>query len=336
MLDDAALIMSANYRSLRSQGLSLLPQRFEDQTYAREALRDLFRDPKAMGFAAFSEGRLMAYLIGTPAVNSIRGRHVWIHPAGLGVAPPVSLELLRDLYARLGAIWVRDGYFDHFVLTLAQQDWLAPWFNAGFAYEQVHALLNLEELDSPALSMDPRLIIRQALPGDRSIVQSFSQIIPREHAAAPVWATALPEDLPEMYEGYGELLDEEGTTIWLAFLAEKAVGIQVYRTWPEGQVNLLIPTGAIRFVVGSTLEEARGMGISSTLLAASLKDALAKGFSYCETDWRITNLLSSRHWPKRGFVPVAYRLVRKVDPRIAWANGYSGLSEGDHYLTEKS
>jgi hypothetical protein len=31
--------------------------------------------------------------------------------------------------------------------------------------------------------------------------------------------------------------------------------------------------------------------------------------------------LGSRFWPRRGFRPVAYRRVRRVDQRIAWANG---------------
>jgi hypothetical protein len=30
------------------------------------------------------------------------------------------------------------------------------------------------------------------------------------------------------------------------------------------------------------------------------------------TDWRVTNLLSSRFWPKRGFRPVFLRLYRSI------------------------
>jgi hypothetical protein len=35
---------------------------------------------------------------------------------------------------------------------------------------------------------------------------------------------------------------------------------------------------------------------------------------------RSTNLLASRFWPRQGFRPIAYRLVRRVDQRIARAN----------------
>jgi hypothetical protein len=42
------------------------------------------------------------------------------------------------------------------------------------------------------------------------------------------------------------------------------------------------------------------------------------------TDWRVTNLLSSRFWPRQGFRPVVYRLTRRIDARVAWANPQSG------------
>jgi len=91
----------------------------------------------------------MAYLIGCPAVNAVRGRHVWIHPAGIG------------------AVWV----------ALAQQDWLEPWFRLGFGYEQAHALLDLEKLDFSSLSINPRFNIRKARQEDRGIVQSGLELL---------------------------------------------------------------------------------------------------------------------------------------------------------------
>ena len=45
------------------------------------------------------------------------------------------------------------------------------------------------------------------------------------------------------------------------------------------------------------------------------------GYRYCITDWRSTNLQASRFWPRFGFRPVGYRLVRRIDGRIAVAGG---------------
>lgn len=57
----------------------------------RERLCRPFSQPKAVGLAALLNGKLMAYLVGCPAVNAIQGRHVWIHPAGIGIDLSCSL-----------------------------------------------------------------------------------------------------------------------------------------------------------------------------------------------------------------------------------------------------
>jgi hypothetical protein len=36
------------------------------------------------------------------------------------------------------------------------------------------------------------------------------------------------------------------------------------------------------------------------------------GYPAVATDWRMTNLLSSRTWPRLGFRPTFYRLVRAI------------------------
>jgi hypothetical protein len=40
--------------------------------------------------------------------------------------------------------------------------------------------------------------------------------------------------------------------------------------------------------------------------------ARAHGFEVMVTDWRVTNLLSSRFWPQRGFRPTFFRLHRTL------------------------
>jgi ribosomal protein S18 acetylase RimI-like enzyme len=50
-----------------------------------------------------------------------------------------------------------------------------------------------------------------------------------------------------------------------------------------------------------------------------LLHAKEAGYRFCVADWRTTNLLSSRFFPRLGFTPVAFRLTRHIDPRITWA-----------------
>ena len=62
----------------------------------------------------------------------------------------------------------------------------------------------------------------------------------------------------------------------------------------------------------STLPELRGSGLGLALTDASFNWAAENGYEVMVTDWRVTNLLSSRFWPKRGFRPVFLRLYRSI------------------------
>ena len=55
-----------------------------------------------------------------------------------------------------------------------------------------------------------------------------------------------------------------------------------------------------------------GLGIGSALTEASLAAAAEEGYAAMVTDWRVTNLLASRFWPKRGFRTSFLRLHRSI------------------------
>ena len=74
-------------------------------------------------------------------------------------------------------------------------------------------------------------------------------------------------------------------------------------------------TGAQPWLAADALRAAKGTA-----------QARAAGYDYCETDWRSANRGVARMLPRYGFHPIAYRLVRRVDARIAWAPGRGGLA----------
>jgi GNAT superfamily N-acetyltransferase len=61
-----------------------------------------------------------------------------------------------------------------------------------------------------------------------------------------------------------------------------------------------------------TAPEARGSGAGVALTEASFAWARAHGYEAMVTDWRVTNLLSSRFWPARGFRPTFFRPHRLI------------------------
>ena len=64
--------------------------------------------------------------------------------------------------------------------------------------------------------------------------------------------------------------------------------------------------------VAGVLPESRGAGAGRLLgerVLAWVRDA---GHPTIVTDWRMTNLTSSRTWPRLGFRPTFYRLFRGI------------------------
>ena len=62
----------------------------------------------------------------------------------------------------------------------------------------------------------------------------------------------------------------------------------------------------------AVLPAARGRGLGRALGEAVIDWAAQSGYRSVATDWRATNLLSSRTWPRLGFEPTFLRLHRLV------------------------
>lgn len=321
LLADAGALLAQRHQRDRAL-FPELPKRFENPITARAAVEAVWSRTQANGVAAMDSGRLVGYLIGDMVIHNLWGRSAWIRLAGCAIAPDQSVGLVGELYAALASCWVAYGCFTHFVLiSVADSSFIHAWFALSFGIEQVHALLTLHTYQ-PDVSVNlPNLEIRRATPDDRATLSGMYHIIRRHLAQAPVWGVALPEDEEEFRTGYAELVDEPTATVWLAFQQGQATGFQVYFPAEPTDDNLLVPEQCIELNVAGTIVSARGRGIGQALTQHGLAYACSKGYRYCLTDWRSANLLSARFWPRQGFRPVVYRLVRRIDTRIAWANG---------------
>ncbi|MFL5936643.1 MAG: GNAT family N-acetyltransferase, partial [Gaiellaceae bacterium] len=76
--------------------------------------------------------------------------------------------------------------------------------------------------------------------------------------------------------------------------------------------DLRVPRDSIDLGAASTLPAARGSGAGRALTEPVLPWAHETGYPTMVTDWRMTNLLASRFWPKRGFRPTFLRLYRAL------------------------
>jgi GNAT superfamily N-acetyltransferase len=248
-----------------------------------------------------------------------------VRAAGLALAEGQDAALARDLYAAAATRWVEWGCFDHYaVLPMADAALTGAWFSLSFGQEQIHALCDLKSGEVGEIKEVGEMRVRRARPEDAGVLGELSVVIRQHQAGAPVWGVALPEAAEEAREGYAELASDSEVTVWLAERAGEVVGFQAYFPAAPGPDDLLVPEQCVELKVGGTRPGARGLGVGRALTAHGLAWARGEGYGHCLADWRSTNLLASRFWPRQGFRPMQQRLVRRMDGRVVWARGGRG------------
>lgn len=323
MVEDAAKLLASRHQKDRL-ATAALPCRFEREQDARIAIETEWKKQGTSGAAAIKNGKLVGYLFGEKTASTIRGRHVWASLASHSLASGQSAELYQDLYAAAAQTWVDEGYFTHFTLIPAQDaSALHAWFCLGFGHEQAHGTLSLETLGKQTTTQLPLpgAQLRLATMDDRQALGDVSPWIRTHQTMAPVFGIALPEEGPKIREGYSRLVEDPEVSVWIVEQVGQILSFQAYFPSEEDPAALLVPEKSVELGVAGTRPDARGMGLNHVLTQRGLQHAREKGAQYVLTDWRMTNLQSSRHWPRQGFVPTAYRLTRAIDPRIAWARG---------------
>jgi len=318
-IDEAASLLAKRHTNERMMNPEL-PAKFEEVEFARKAIEALLRE-KSFGVAAMRDSKLVGYMIGTISTDKNRERHTWIKYAGFAIAEKEDIDLIRELYARFSNEMVKHGSFHHYVMVPSGDGMtLDAWFRLGFAYEQVHGIHEILEGTEP-LSENHDLQIRLANKEDEESIRELATVIMEHQAKAPVFAPGFIEERNDYQDGYSSLIDDSTANFWLALHKDEIVGFQVYMPAEASDDNMYIPDSCISLVVGATVESARGMGVGSALLYNGLKHVKENGYTLCETDWRMTNIESSRFWPRNGFKPVVHRLVRHIDQRVLWAKG---------------
>ena len=320
-LPDAARLLARRHRSHRSV-FPELPADAESDETAEAFLSAVLGREGCAGWGAFNGTQLQAYLIGETETAPLWGRSGWIRASGSAWTDDSELAHIPALYARLAEGWVSSEIFAHFAFVPASEPVaLRAWFGLAFGIEHVHAVLDLRSLALPDLLAPVGVTIRLATDDDRGALAQMSDVVWRHQLEAPVWAAMLPESAEANRAGWLELLDDPTVDVWLALEQGEPVASQAYYPSEMSGEHLLGGDSTCHLAIAGTRPDARGRGIASALTRAGLEHARRRGFAFCETDWRSTNLLSSRFWPRFGFRPAFYRLHRRVDDRIAWANG---------------
>lgn len=302
----AAELLAERHRRHRAAE-PLLPAAYEEPGAAGAEIDALWRAEGATGAAAFRDGRLVGYLIGTHRDEAVWGPNGWVEHAGHAASDP---EDVRDLYAAVAQGWMDAGRTRHFALVPATDAALVDaWFRLSFGRQQVHAIRDVDAAATwPAT-------VRPAEPRDVDALIALAPLLPEIQDRAPAFAFRLGDDDPDELRAD---IEEEVASDRVGCLVAEAGGRVVgsFILVPVGMSHSIVTLarlpGECYLAWGATDPSVRGTGAGLALMRAGDVWARDAGYSAISVDWRGANLSASRFWPRRGFRPTFLRLSRSI------------------------
>jgi GNAT superfamily N-acetyltransferase len=303
-LDAAGSLLATRHRAHRAAE-PLLSKRFEDPDATRGEVASLWAEEHASGAVALRGGQVVGFLLGTRKNDQPWGANVWVEAAGYAVDEP---ELVRDLYAFASQRWVDESRTRHYALVPALDDHVEAWFRLSFGAQQAHGIKEVDERAWPPGA-------RRAEQRDIDALTELAPLISDHQSLAPVFSgiewnedadelrAMLAADLAD--DELGELVYERDGRIVASFEVVPAEKGSMHR-------GLAQPDGAALLGWAASLPDVRGSGAGLALTEAAFAWAHEQGYASMVTDWRETNLLSSRFWPARGFRRSFLRLYRSI------------------------
>ena len=156
--------------------------------------------------------------------------------------------------------------------------------------------------------------IRRPTRADIPVLAELELALPAHQHASPVFSQIGPPPVEESISEWEEDFDDPKFATFVAVVDGRVVGsaIGCSITVSGTHKGLVRPDNAGFLGFASVLPEARGAGVGRALGTTVLDWAADEGYPWVVTDWRATNLLSSRTWPKLGYRPTFLRLFRAI------------------------
>jgi ribosomal protein S18 acetylase RimI-like enzyme len=300
-LEAAGELLAERHRRHRAAE-PLLPELID----ARAEVEGAWRKEGAAGAAAFRDGRLAGYLVGAPGDDAVWGANEWVELAGHAVEEP---ELVRDLYAAAAARWLDEGRSRHYAVVPAHDPGLLDaWFRLSFGQQQAYGIREVPAEPWPEGA-------REAEPRDVEAMLELAPLLNEHQQGGPVFSDKRwDEDMDDLRAEIERDVASAEIGNLVAEVDGRVVGNFLVAPVDVSSMHtgLSRPDGACYLAFAVTDPELRGSGAGVALTSASFAWAHAAGYRTMVTDWRVTNLLASRFWPRRGFRPTFLRLYRSI------------------------
>jgi GNAT superfamily N-acetyltransferase len=285
---------------LRDEAARLLAARYERQRAAEPLLpevTDFAPHVPDEGLVATRGSEAVAYLAG-----AVEEDVAYVRLAGVAAR---EAEAVRDLFAVLAPRWGVSRFMAF--VPASEPELVDAFFRLSFGRS---ATLAVQEA-APAGRIDFGGTIRESTPRDLRTFAELDRMLYTHLTEPPSYSGLTPPTLEESERESRDLWDDP--ELFWSFVAERngeALGGLVMYRRPPG--DLRIGSDTVDLAFAGTTPGARGSGAGVALTHHALTWAHERGFRAVSTDWRETNLLASRFWPKRGFRPTYLRLYRAV------------------------
>jgi ribosomal protein S18 acetylase RimI-like enzyme len=299
-LDAAAELLAARHQRHREAEALLA-----DDADFRAEIETLLNADEVSGVVGLRGGRAVSYLIGIRKSDETWGSNVWVEPAGHATD---EAEDIRDLYAVAAARWVDESCTRHYVIAPASDAPLVDaWSRLSFGRQHALGIREIPELEWPEG-------VRLAEEQDLDAIIDIAPVLPDLQDGSPVFGKVPRESDEELRREIGEDLGNPEIANFVAEIDGRVVGNLVIAptNYSSAHAGLARVPGAALLAYAATTPEVRGLGTGVAMTNAGFAWARRQGYETMVTDWRETNLLSSRFWPKRGFRRTFLRLYRSI------------------------
>jgi ribosomal protein S18 acetylase RimI-like enzyme len=303
-LDDAAKLLEERHERHRA-----VEPLLREGIDFRGELEALWARDGASGAVALRNGSIVGYLLGAPRDDSW-GPNIWVEAAGHAVG---DAEDARDLYAAAAEHWVEQGRTRHYVLVPANDETLVEaWFRVGFGGQHAHGIREVPTHTDVAVP--DGFEIRHPRASEIESLIDVGLALPRHQLRSPVFSERQPPSEEEERQEWLDTFAAGDEEVLIGYLEDRPVACwsvtSIERSREHSGVARPDHAAFIGFAV--TLPESRGSGIGVALTDACFVWAAEHDYPTMVTDWRETNLLASRFWPRRGFRRMFLRLYRSI------------------------
>lgn len=299
-LGDAARLLEERHRRHRDAEPLLA-----DQHDFRAEIEALWRGEDVSGAVGIRDGRVVGYLIGIRKSDETWGPNVWVEPAGHAAE---EAEDVRDLYAAAAARWFDEGRTRHYVVAPASDaPLLDAWARLSFGRQHASGIREIHEAGWPEG-------VRLAEASDLDAIIDIAPVLPDLQDRSPVFGKVPRETEDELRTEIAKDLENAEIANLVAEIDGRVVGNLVIAPTELSSMHagLARVPGAALLAYAATKPEVRGLGAGVAMTNAGFAWARAQEYETMVTDWRETNLFSSRFWPKRGFRRTFLRLYRSI------------------------